>query len=117
MDGELKLFTLRNIEVTTRYTAENLKSIIISELEKYDIKSQNVYTMTTDNGSNLIKASKLMSVVDSYDDSVEVPFGVYEDVNDPEIRENQDFVDSIQNESWKLMGINSGLQRIPCWNC
>lgn len=52
--------TLGMIEIAGSHTGENLKNKIISVLHKYRISIRQVYSTTTDNGANMLKAVRLM---------------------------------------------------------
>lgn len=62
--GKLQLITLSIVEMKEKHTAENLKKIICSELDKYGIELKNVYAVTTDNGANLLKCVKILKQKD-----------------------------------------------------
>lgn len=69
--GKIIVVTLAMIERLERNTAENIFAEITKVLEKYQVDLRNVYSITTDNGSNFIKAVKLMveAVLISLNDS------------------------------------------------
>lgn len=58
-NGQLVLFTLSCIELKTRHTGKNLKNAILSEAEKWGITQSQVYSITTDNARNIVKAVQL----------------------------------------------------------
>lgn len=47
-------------EVTGASTAENLRNIIDGILGIFDLETQNVYSVTTDNGGNVLKTSRMI---------------------------------------------------------
>lgn len=54
---------LRNIvldELTDSNTEDNLKNVIFDICKKFGIETSQIYTMTIDNGRNMVKAVKLM---------------------------------------------------------
>lgn len=59
-DGKLVLQTLAMKELFDRHTAEYLKSEVLEVLSIYGIKVGQVYSITTDNGANMIKAVELL---------------------------------------------------------
>ncbi|CAK9294251.1 unnamed protein product [Gordionus sp. m RMFG-2023] len=48
-------------EIKESSTSENIKRMIIETLNKFHIPLRNVYTITTDNGANLVKSIKLLN--------------------------------------------------------
>ena len=61
VDGtEVVLNTLAVKEVYNRHTAENIKEILKNVLQTYGISINQIYSITTDNGSNMIKLVKLV---------------------------------------------------------
>lgn len=58
--GEIVVFTLAMVETHERNTAENIFGEIKKVLAKFKIDLCNVYSITTDNGSNFLKAARLM---------------------------------------------------------
>lgn len=55
-NGKILIFTLALKELDVRHTGQNLKLIILKELEKYSIFPKHIYSITSDNGSNLVAA-------------------------------------------------------------
>uniref|UniRef100_A0A1I8Q3X3 DUF659 domain-containing protein n=1 Tax=Stomoxys calcitrans TaxID=35570 RepID=A0A1I8Q3X3_STOCA len=47
-------------ELKERHTGDYIKSVTLSVLEEYEIKPELIYSVTTDNGSNMLKAVQLM---------------------------------------------------------
>ena len=60
-EGKVMLRTLAMKELTNRHIAEYIKSTLVEILEQYDIDLCQIYTITTDNGANMVKSVKLMS--------------------------------------------------------
>lgn len=48
------------IQMQNKHTAKNLKDEILKCLKEYNIKISQIYSTTTDNGANILKASKLL---------------------------------------------------------
>lgn len=70
LKNEVKIFTLAMLELKKKHTAENLKLEIEKVLSDFDINKRQLYTITTDNGRNLIKAVELLNTnSDSESDS------------------------------------------------
>ncbi|XP_036317391.1 uncharacterized protein LOC118732368 [Rhagoletis pomonella] len=53
------------VELKKRHTASFLKEEILNCLNKFDIKATQLYSSTTDNGSNVIKTSELLQEQDN----------------------------------------------------
>ena len=60
-DGKVVLRTLCAKEIHGSHTAENLKSEIKRVLAMYGLTLRNVYSVTTDNASNMVKCVQLMA--------------------------------------------------------
>ncbi|XP_066969352.1 uncharacterized protein [Macrobrachium rosenbergii] len=60
INGKLKVVTASVKEMTQRATAEEIKSVLLACLNKIGIQEKQIYSLTTDNGSNVIKVGKLM---------------------------------------------------------
>ncbi|XP_067619861.1 uncharacterized protein [Eurosta solidaginis] len=67
--GEIVIKTPSVTNFIERHTAENLKQIIMETLEKYDISIEQIYSITSDNGQNMIKCGKLLQNEVEYVDS------------------------------------------------
>ena len=59
-DGKMVIYTLAVKEINVQHTSENLKKVVLKELEAYGIYTKNIYTITSDNGANLVKAVDLI---------------------------------------------------------
>lgn len=59
-DFKIKIKTLAMKELTERHTSAYLKTVVLSVLNDYDISLKQVYCITSDNGRNMIKATKLL---------------------------------------------------------
>jgi len=55
------------IELKIRHAEENLKSVIFFLLKRYDIDKEKIYTVITDNGTNMVKIVDLMSNKENMD--------------------------------------------------
>lgn len=49
------------VEIYERHTGEHLKKLIKDTLAKFDIPVENVYTLTTDSGANMVKAVSMLN--------------------------------------------------------
>lgn len=70
--GQIYIYSLSMKELTGRHTAHNLKEEVETVLEEYNINKKQIYSITTDNGRNMIKAVDLLaeSHEENEDDSV-----------------------------------------------
>ena len=59
--GKIVLRSLAMRELTVRHTAHNLRNILVDILSQYDIDIQKIYTVTTDNGANMLSSVRLLS--------------------------------------------------------
>lgn len=59
--SKIVIRTLALQEIFDRQTAENLKSVILDILGDFQIKLSNIYSVTTDNGSNYLKLTSLFN--------------------------------------------------------
>lgn len=57
---EIVVYTIGMIELLERHFALYLKQQVLNILERFDININQVYSVTTDNGANVIKTSKLL---------------------------------------------------------
>ena len=60
-NGKLTLRTIAMKEFTHRHTTEFIKNTLAKVLEQYEIFVSQIYTITTDNGTNMLKSVKLLS--------------------------------------------------------
>lgn len=106
---KILVYTLSATEVNVRHTGINLKRLILQELEKYGVNSKQIYSITSDNGSNFVKAVELIEAENNDDD------------NDDELLENDVTDDDLQSEidsyDWKslnIMGEHKVLYSLCC---
>jgi len=59
-DDALILKTLAMVELKIKHTGENLKNEVFSILKRYNILKEQIYTVTTDNGANMVKMVDLI---------------------------------------------------------
>lgn len=70
------LRTLDMIQLEQKHTGEYLVSVLNNILTSYDIKLEQIYTITTDNGSNMLKAIReLQPESDAIDENIEAVDG------------------------------------------
>ena len=62
-EGMLDIFTLTVKEMFVSSTAEEIKTMILNALSTVGVDLNQIYSITTDNGANVIKSCKLLSEV------------------------------------------------------
>lgn len=60
-DGKICLSTLAMVEMHEKHTAVNLKKMLLETLEKYNIKKEQLYSITCDNAANMMKLARIMN--------------------------------------------------------
>lgn len=60
VEGKIVIRTLAMQELTTSHTGEHLKDEILDILSNYSIEKTQIYSSTSDNGTNMLKASELL---------------------------------------------------------
>ncbi|KAF0682261.1 zinc finger BED domain-containing protein RICESLEEPER 1-like isoform X1, partial [Aphis craccivora] len=68
-DDKLNIKTLGMTELSEKHTSEYLKKVLINILKKYDIDNRQVYSITCDNGRNIVKMVKIFN--DGNEDDIE----------------------------------------------
>jgi len=53
--------TLAMIELKEKHTSDYIVQQILNTLDKYDISSNNIYSFTSDNGANMVKAGNVLA--------------------------------------------------------
>lgn len=86
-DNQIIIKTIAMLELTERHTSENLKQIILHTLTSYRLKIDQIYSITCDNGRNMVKAARLIN--ETLDDLSEIEaeesydgLGNIENIND-----------------------------------
>jgi len=59
-DFKIEIFTLGVKEIWKHHTGENLKELILSCFKSFGIFPRHLYSITSDNGSNMIKMIQLI---------------------------------------------------------
>ena len=59
--GKITLRTLAQTEILLRHTGENIMEMVLMTLEDYEIPLGHIYSITTDNGANILRAVRLMA--------------------------------------------------------
>ncbi|XP_065320584.1 zinc finger BED domain-containing protein 4-like [Gordionus sp. m RMFG-2023] len=93
--------------IKERHTSEYLKKIILDVLKEYEIKIEQIYTITTDNAANMIKLIKLLILHDEEDDDLN-DYLINDDLNNNDI-DNDDLNnnDIIHDENKELFNIEN----------
>ncbi|CAK9291711.1 unnamed protein product [Gordionus sp. m RMFG-2023] len=55
-------------ELTEKHTSENIKKVILEIFKTHNIDINNIYSITTDNASNMVKLIKLLMEHEDIDD-------------------------------------------------
>ena len=76
--GVIQLKTLALKELTSRATGEQLNRMLMSTLEIFEIQPEQVYSITVDNGANMIKAIGLFMA--NLEQKPEDPFDISETI-------------------------------------
>lgn len=86
-NGRIHLRTLATREMFERHTGENLKRLTIEVLNDFGVSREQIYTCTTDNARNMIKAVTILQ----YDDCEEKEdTDSYLDEEEEEVEENEE---------------------------
>lgn len=79
-EGKIILRNLANREMHVRHTASNICDVVREVLREYNIPLKNVYSITSDNGTNIILAGQLLN---DYMEEMDEEFPVEETIDDP----------------------------------
>ncbi|KAL5239421.1 hypothetical protein ACI65C_006831 [Semiaphis heraclei] len=60
-DGKICLSTLAMVEMHEKHTSANLKKMLLETLSKYNVKKEQLYSITCDNAANMIKLARIMN--------------------------------------------------------
>lgn len=60
-NGKLFCINLAVRELKERHTSENLRNAILDELKRFNLNESNIYSITSDNGSNILKMVKILN--------------------------------------------------------
>ncbi|CAI6352385.1 unnamed protein product [Macrosiphum euphorbiae] len=91
------LATLAMREINEQHTAQNLKKMLFDVLAIYNMRKEQIFTITCDNASNMVKLSKIVNMYDECEAEA------------PHIEEDLiNFVDSEENESDDEYAIEDG---------
>ena len=109
LNRKIIIRTLGLREMFERSTSENLKNLILNILREYDITVHNIYTITTDDGSNMLKLIQLLedelSVSNSDIEEGEIDHTFLEKYNDDFFLEGERLFFPEENDSELLIGV------------
>jgi hypothetical protein len=99
-NGKLTLRTLGMSEIYERHTGQNIKDKVIEILASYEIKREQILSITTDNGSNMITAVAAMNKnsIDSEEESSTSEEIDEEDLIYKQMLQDEEYVNKIEEE-------------------
>ena len=79
-DGEkICVRTAAMVEMNSRLTGEHLKSTVLNALATVGVSNRQIYSVTTDGGSNMVKCIDLL--IDKQEREMQDPYGLYESID------------------------------------
>lgn len=109
VDGKLVVRTLGVRRLLSSHTGNYIAVVIKEVLESYDISVDQIYSITADNGANMIKAVKVIRLMQSHThDAYFDDYAAHLDTGD------QEFLDKIIDKEIKTRVDISGLFAIHC---
>lgn len=100
--GEVVVHNLAMLETIERNTAEKIMEEILSVLGRFSVDIKQIYAVTTDNGSNFLKATRLLRLNQiqqaSYDDTADLNDLSMFDNEDSDVEDAVDDLDHIVND-------------------
>lgn len=92
-NNKIQIKTLAMTEVKIRHTSANISQIVIDVLTLYNLNINQVYTITTDNGANMLKAAILLGEDQNVKNVVEENriLLIEEDEDENETEEEEEF--------------------------
>lgn len=93
-NGRIETKTLAVIEVNEKQTPQMIKSFMTDTLEQFDLKSDQIYSITTDNGRNMLKAISLLN------ESLGCEEMEYEEMENVEMENDQMGNEEMNNLEW-----------------
>lgn len=96
LDRKLPSIEIRTIavkELNESHTAQYIKSVLLEELKKVDISPSQIYSITTDNGANVIKCAKLLNNLMKNDSSADLDINSEEEIDDEDQDDEPDDVE------------------------
>ncbi|XP_036322173.1 uncharacterized protein LOC118736188 [Rhagoletis pomonella] len=71
-EGKITVKTLVVKNFKEQHTADNLKQLILEALERYEINIEQIYSITSDNGRNMVKCGSLLQVDNENEESTNI---------------------------------------------
>lgn len=109
--SSIKIRTLGVIELYERNTSENLKQILIKVLADFDLPMSKIYSITSDNGSNMIKLNRILRENQSEEESTEED---YEEA--PHNDEDDEFTFADETEDEEIDTTEDSSEEVPNLN-
>ncbi|KAF0722198.1 zinc finger BED domain-containing protein RICESLEEPER 1-like isoform X1 [Aphis craccivora] len=101
VNGCIKLRSIGLVELTESHTGVYLKDIILKVIKKFNIQPQHLYTITSDNGANMLKAVSLIEKETLQIPADEIDDNIIENDTGPENRletsSDESDIDDISN--------------------
>jgi bifunctional polynucleotide phosphatase/kinase len=112
--GKIQLYTLAIIEMKQSHTAVNFKQNLLDVFGVFGIKLWQVYSLTTDNGANMLKASRILAQTDSAESDEEEDSDYNDRLLEEELirrmEEGQNVSDEGGEESAELQNMLQGVR-------
>ncbi|XP_061415874.1 uncharacterized protein LOC133347541 [Lethenteron reissneri] len=109
-DGEIVMHTLAMKEVKISHSGENLAAIIVDVLHEYNIDVGKIYSITTDNGANIIKSLTQGQMERNYGDDCD-------EQTEEAISETEDIMESLERSKLclsEIAGPHSVMRGVHC---
>ncbi|KZS04144.1 Zinc finger BED domain-containing-like protein [Daphnia magna] len=113
--GKIQLYTLAIIEVKKSHTAVNFKQNLLEVFGVFGIKLWQVYSITTDNGANMLKTCRILAQTESTDDDEEEETDIADRLNEEElIRRMKEGQNACEEGGEESMEVRTLLQGVRC---
>ncbi|GLV46433.1 hypothetical protein CBL_20772 [Carabus blaptoides fortunei] len=114
--GKIMLRTLGIKELKERHTAEYLKEIILKTLKEYEINYTQIYSITTDNGANMIKTVNLLQQSDEMAENNEQEPEDIDSNEEVTVKEYNNFIEIENVANDLLTSFNTNIiSLVRCW--
>ncbi|KAK4301466.1 hypothetical protein Pmani_026385 [Petrolisthes manimaculis] len=115
INGNLRVINATVKEMTERATGTEIRAMLVASLQKLGIEEQQIYTLTTDNGSNVVKAGQIMRENTRYVDPEE-SYG--SDEYDDEVDNlSEDEISRLNEVNETLNGIKTAAEGVISVRC
>jgi hypothetical protein len=102
---KIVLRSLVMVELLDRQTREFLRSMIMSALKKFDFLPEQIYSVTSDNGANMVKAIRL--IIDEEEKRMEDPYDIDDTIN--QVIANVELGEHLETYAYKAIKICNSL--------